>query len=899
MPRTSNSQLFAARQWNRYLVFSRPCGAIGKAVLSARTRPLGLHSGPVGLRTSDFFGRETEAAHALSLLEKGARLLTLTGPSGIGKTRLAFELLERLGGRKREIFVCDLSACTEEDEIVPTLARALGVSDLPKEADPLRAVLAERGETLVIIDNAEQVASALAERLLGWIEGCPATHWLVTSQWRLDLADEHVLELHPLTKDDAMALWEARVRQVRPDYNLEGERAQVERLLEALDAIPLAIELAAARHRVMTARQMHERLAEGLSLLSSTRKGRPDRHKTLERAIEWSFRLLDPHEQSLLAQCTVFETDFTLAAIEAVGRLGDDAPPILDVIQSLRDKSMLQMREVALRGRAEAAPRFALYASVRSFAAARLADRDDVVRRHATHTTENAEALCERIGRSCDEPPASRELERELSNLRAAIGRALTERSVEASLGARALIAFFHGLLNSGAALDPVTPLVRAFLSKHRAELPRSLQAELAEVGGRTASLRGDLVDSYDALTEAAATADGLPIQPRILAHLAYTRMARGETDLTALLERGLSLARVQGDLLSEALLLKARGDHAALSGELSDARAAYERAIEQLRAAGYEGRSASIVCNLAYVHLQEGRTSVARELFIRGRELHERLGSAYGVAYPKLMLCYVRQDEGGLPEAVALYEAAITDLGRLGERRLQSYARAQLGIVLGTLGDLARASQELARGAEGLRAAGDLRYAALYEAARRAVSQEGPSADASEPSIDDPLHDARRVYEAWCEGVEEARASIASARVRELASRWYEVRQAVRLIEALALGAVKRQLVLGPELAWLEDPTGARHDLAERPLMQRLVRFLLERRQSEPGRGASAHEMIAAGWPGERIVRSAGLNRLYVAVRELRKLGLADVLIGGRRGYYLDPAVHVRHAAQ
>ncbi len=842
----------------------------------------------------EIFGRDAEIDAALNRLAEGARLLTITGPPGIGKTRLALELFDRMREGPYEVSICDLSTCKDAHELVPFLARALGATGTPRGMDPLVAMLEERGPTLIVIDNAEQVAKALAEKLAEWLERCRAVRWLVTSQWRLDLAEEQILELAPLARADALALWIARVRQLRLEYDVETERPAVEALLEMLDAIPLAIELAASRRHLLTAHAMRERIAEGLAVLGSSRVDRPERHRTLEAAIAWAWELLAPWERTLLSQCSVFETDFTVDAIAAVARLDEGAPSIVDAIAGLRDKSMVQLRDPTLVGRAEVTPRFSLYSSVRAFAGARLAERADVLRRHAEWTCANAEVLREGLYR-IGGPPAHRELGAELSNLRAVVERSIDEPSVDASFGARALISAFYALHSAGGAVTELSALLARFRrDRGPGDLSREHRAELAHVRGRIALVGGDLAAAEDAIGEMVTLAEGLPLRAQALIHLSHVAWIRRREDGRERLEQALSIARANADSASEGLALEMLGGLAIAREETEEGRALLTRAVEVFRAADSEGLAGGALCWLGASYRDEGKIAAAREALHRGRTAWTACGYALGAALATFELANVEHDAGELDEAVALYRRAIEELDAVGARRLQGAARCELGLLHRARGELERARDELARGVQRLRECDDARYGVLFHSALRAVLRElGETVEGEEPRLgsDDPLEHARQLHELRGHR-SAARPPAASA---ELADLSYHVRQALRLLKSGDAPPSERELVVGPGLEWLRGPDGERHDLDGRPNLRRLLHCLLERRESAPACGLSAEELFAVGWPGERVLRAAGVQRVYVAIATLRKMGLQDVLLRSRDGYYIDPSVRVR----
>ena len=322
-----------------------------------------------------FVGREQELHELSQFLESdpdsttSGRLLTILGAGGIGKTRLA----QRYGWASRPfwsggIWFCDLSEAETLEGMVATVASCLEVP--LGRSDPvlqLGHAIAGRGRALIILDNFETVARFTESTLRHWHERCSDTRFLVTSRERLRLPGEHTLLLGSLDPHThGVELFRLRAESHRPGLDLHHQdRALVDDIVAQLDGIPLAIELAAARLRTLSIRQLRERLRDSFQVLSGGRRGR---HETLETALRWSWDLLLPWEKAAASQASVFEGGFTLQAAEEILDLSvfPSAPATLDVIQSLLDKSWLRSRV------ANGVPRFSMYATMQAFASPRL-----------------------------------------------------------------------------------------------------------------------------------------------------------------------------------------------------------------------------------------------------------------------------------------------------------------------------------------------------------------------------------------------------------------------------------------------------------------------------------------------------------------------------------------------
>jgi len=341
--------------------------------------PAADHNLPV--LATRFIGRAAELEQIDTLLSEGARLVTLIGPGGAGKTRLA----ARAGAawcevRQQRVRFCDLSAAQDGPDMLAGVARALGGK--LAGADPvsaLGAALAGLDEALLILDNLEQIAAPAAVILSRWLQDAPGLRVLVTSRHRLRLHHEHLLEVGPLDSEgDGSQLFTERAQRVRPELavHTDADRQTIAALVAALDGLPLAIELAAARSAVLSPRQLLERLSRPDTLGSGPRDG-VARHQTMQRAIAWSWSLLSEAEQAALAQLSVFRGGFDVGAIEAVVRCSTDAPAHTELLQALREKSMVIEQPGADPGR------FRLLMTIREFAAARLSSPSTVSLRHA------------------------------------------------------------------------------------------------------------------------------------------------------------------------------------------------------------------------------------------------------------------------------------------------------------------------------------------------------------------------------------------------------------------------------------------------------------------------------------------------------------------------------------
>ena len=380
-------------------------------------------------RRGALVGRHTQREAVASQVDGGARVLTLLGTAGVGKTRLALELAEDLrAGFSRTVF-CDLTEATDGLGIARRLSRALQVR--LRDTDPighLTEVLSSES-TLLVLDNLEQLTEVIGPMISAWSEHCEGLQLLCTSRLRLGIGCEVVVPIQPLSLLEGVDLFVRRGQAADPGFELTtAERPALCALVRKLDSLPLALELAAARLNILSLDELSARLNERFSLLRS--RGRDA--KALDGALDWSWGLLQPWAKAALSQASLFRGGFTLAAAEGVIDVGrhPKTPAMFDILGELVDNSLLRKDQID-SGRV----RYSLLESIRAYADFKLGHPGEMgpelrgeeameraQQRHAVHYSHLGTPQALRALDGFDSTEKWEVLFRELDNLVAAIG---------------------------------------------------------------------------------------------------------------------------------------------------------------------------------------------------------------------------------------------------------------------------------------------------------------------------------------------------------------------------------------------------------------------------------------------------------------------------------------------
>lgn len=647
--------------------------------------------------TTHFVGRKREIETIRNLLlqqDSQVRLVILTGPGGMGKTRLGLQvarvLLDTSDRFRDGLFFVALAPITEPALVASAIAQTLGVvtSGGQTVEDTLKDYLRDK-ELLLVVDNFEQVAEA-APLVAEFLSVSPGLKVLVTSREVLHLYGEaefpvppldlpdprHLPPLDQLTQYEAVRLFIERATLVKPDFVVTNDNAPaVAEICYRLDGLPLAIELAAARVNLLPPMAMLQRLQSRLRVLTGGARDLPARQQTLRGAIEWSHDLLSEEERKLFRRISVFVGGSTLEAAEAVCNAGGDIEDVLETISSLVDKSLLKQRE-EIGEHASGEARFWMLETIREYGVERLeqsSEAQEIRRLHAGFCL----SLAEEAERNLYAPQPFRWLDRveaEHDNIRAAIRWLLTEGDAEIALrlsGATVPFWFMRGYGREGRAwleealslpgADKPTPArAKALVGvasvawpQGHLELARVWSAESAdiyrELGDRQGLANALTVLGVCNYLQGNATAAG-PIFEEALALseqlggerffalllLAVGQMAMAQGDYAVAhgrLEEALAEYRLGGNRWDIAQTLNTLGDLARLEGDYFKAEQSYNESLELFREANAKGDIPATLHNLGHVALARGDIERARLLFEESLALHREVGNNMGIA--------------------------------------------------------------------------------------------------------------------------------------------------------------------------------------------------------------------------------------------------------------------------
>jgi len=658
------------------------------------------------------------------------RLLSLTGVGGSGKTRLATEVARKMleefaDGIRDGIWFVDLSATVERNQIARTTAAALGIREQGRGS--LTEIIISHLQTkhsLIILDNCEQIIQPIASFAEEILHGCPNLKVLTTSRQAMGIAGEVVFEVPPMALPDesedvenllgadAIRLFEERARSSQPGYAIEDQDAQhVLDICRGVDAIPLAIELAAARMKMLTPAQIAERMRDRFGLLSRGSRTADPRQQTLWAMIDWSFNLLDERGQRLLPRLSVFRGGFTLEAVEAIcSGNGIDQNEMLDILTDLVEKSLGIVAERTID-----IVRYGLLETVRHYGEQRLREAGELElwkRAHLGFFEDLSRELKPELLGS-NQQMAMKRLNGERANLHAAIQWALKTSELCRTSGLCLVEALgkyweMEGLWSEGRAqLEAVlrlsdgggVPELRAraliwagFLAYRQGDYEIA-QTHLEE-SVQVSQSAGDVREQSYALSNLGSVAwakgevdaakryygEGLKLAKEIenlfgmamsLHNLALVHHESGDLQTAhKLYEESLALKREIGSPDNVALTLNNLGNLAQLRGDIDRAMEYHQECLEIRREVGDQGTISFSLANLGNAHYILEEYDLARRYYEESLELRRKIGDQVGIAWLLNSLGNISRVQDDLDASKQLYEEALLLQQELGEMR-------------------------------------------------------------------------------------------------------------------------------------------------------------------------------------------------------------------------------------
>lgn len=665
----------------------------------------------VPIPLTPLIGREREVAAASDLLKRPeVRLVTLLGPGGVGKTHLGLQIAsDLLDDFIDGVCFVPLASIRDPDLVVSTIAQELGLKEAQDEAllDLMKAYLRHK-HLLLILDNFEQVVPA-APRLSELLAACPGLTALVTSRAVLHIHGEHEFPVSPLALPDlkhtstsetlaqnpSVALFRERVQAARPDFQITNANVRtIAEICVQLEGLPLAIELAAARVKLLSPQALLERLEHRLPVLTSRAQDTPARQQTLHATIEWSDRLLDAREQRLFRGLSVFSGGATLQAVEAVctdpGAWGS-AGQTLDDVASLIDKSLLQATDQGGGGE----QRFTMLEVIREYGLEHLAtsgEEQAIRQAHARYYMKLAEEAAQEI-RGPRQAAWLERLEREHDNLRAALSWSLAEAEdgaagkdgkedrLEIALRlCQALKGFWqiHGHYSEGRSI-----LEHALAASEG--MKTTLRAQALIDTAMLVNMQGDtaraavLAEESLALYRELGDQEGIALALYQLGHVAWLK---GDVvRATALLTETLELSRALSDTISVAYAFYSLAGLANIRGQYDRAMNLYEDALALFQQEGNKRGVALALLQLANLHfILQGDSMRIRSLLEEGLAFCHEIGDKDGIAIHHYFSGQIALSQGDVTTARWLLEESLTLFREMGDR--ERIARGLIGLA-------------------------------------------------------------------------------------------------------------------------------------------------------------------------------------------------------------------------
>jgi predicted ATPase/class 3 adenylate cyclase len=689
------------------------------------------------VQPNELIGRERELVEAAALLTNGLRALTLTGPGGTGKTRLALQLAADVVEEFPDgVFFVSLAPVRDWELVAPTIARTLGLREQPGETvlETLDGYLGDK-ELLLVLDNFEQVLAA-APAVAGLCARASRLKLLVTSRTPLRLSGERTYPVPPLELAESVRLFAERAHAAALEFDVTDENEDaVEEICRRLDGLPLAIELAATRVRSLPPPALLRRLDQRLKLLTGGAQDLDERQRTLRGTIEWSYELLPRAERELFARLGVFVGGSRLDAAEALcGAIEID---VLDGLQSLVEKSLLRQRPDA-----DGEPRFWMLETIREYALGLLDEAGTLAEARRAHAELFLE-LAERVdfeSRTGDQAALFDQLDADNANLRAAVDWA--EETRDADLLLRLATALWGFWATRGHIAEGTAVLGNALALAGRRPARALLGlCTLRILRGESEGLEDDIREALRACEELGddySLAQAWNLQGRLDGSV-FGRLGSAEGawhEALRFAERG-GFGSEKAESVSWLLISATFGPLPVDEGIARCKEFAHA-------AAGEPGTQAFCSCERAVLEAMRGDFGVARRLLAAGRQALDELGQPVWVAVTGQEAFFVEMLAGDPAAAAATLRRSYESLSGMGERSFRSTIAGLLAHALCELGEDDEADQ-FSRACEDAAAEEDVFSQVLWRSARAKVLARRGEADAAEAAAREAVAIAER----------------------------------------------------------------------------------------------------------------------------------------------------------
>lgn len=738
-----------------------------------------------------FFGREEQLKQIDELRANGRRLFVLKGPGGIGKSRLAAEYGQRcLSGTDNGVWRCD---CTDTRSISGVVHSLASVLNVPLTVRGLQATnqlgnaLAARGPMLVILDNFDHLVEYSDLTIGHWSRRAPDVTFILTTRTRIEHSGVMHIDLPPLETEAALSLFEDRASRASEDFVLtEDSVVVVSDLLQRLENNPLAIILASAWSNMLSVNGILDRVAQGLKYLAGSNVGGVEnRHGSLRSVVEWSWNLLQAHEQDALAQCSVFVGGFTLEAAEAVVDLSRhrQTPPVSQILRKLIDHSMLEFMDV---NDIPDQVRLCLYNSVREYAEERLATmghRPATEARHGEYFLKFGESKLDNGALNVTQTPLA-VLAIELDNFIAAQRRS---RGRGTTLASRlALVA--DTVLSIQGPFDVHLEVLEEgtrYANEDQGQLTSDILTARAEVLYR----HGRYDEAVKLLRRAIESADSIPDGNSGSAHsllgLVLYRSGAIEAGTQELLA-AIQIFKENGDRRKWGIALGRTGSICAEIGQLNEADKRLSAAKDVFESIHDSRNFASVLGQLGNVRRAQGDPAGSLKLYGLALQMHEEMGDSPNKGRVLAYMGSLLLDLNRLDEAEKQYTDALEIFECVGDARQAGIVNGNMGRLMHHRGLPAEALNLYRKGIDQLKTVNDLRFQSLFEGTIGALLHEMGKMKKAKETYSVAIHSLKTLGDKRFQALNLARLGALEADLGEIDAAKTCFRRSWALLEAI-----------------------------------------------------------------------------------------------------------------